>query len=182
MTTLLVLVVDTPPAALHDDDPVSWTAGYVRGKLLESGLVVHDCSARAELLLGIPDQPATETAAPAHVCQLPWCRAEFSQQHHLKMHMRSHQDADCQHCGSTYKLTGLHSHEAHCKRNPANWVATPPAPPSAPRERVRQAPAAPAKPKPPPPPMPVLGPITKRKFDPDTVRAHQADAQLVGPR
>jgi hypothetical protein len=179
VTTILVLVVDPPPAALHDPDPVGWTAGFVRGALIEAGLVVHDCSPRPELLLGVPAQPVAEVATE-HVCQIPWCRSTFTQQHHLKMHMRSHQDVACQHCGGTYKLTGLHSHEAHCRQNPANWVETPREPAAEPRPRVTQAPAPAAKPKAPPPAMPVLGPIERRPFDPDKVRAHQADAQRVG--
>lgn len=177
---MLVLVLDTPPAALHDDDPVGWTAGYVRGKLLEAGLLVHEVSARPELLLGVPDRPAGANQ-DKHVCQIPWCRADFTQQHHLKMHMRSHVEQPCQHCGTSYKLTGLHSHEAHCRQNPANWVETPPEPPREPRPRVRQAPAPEPKPKAPPPAMPAPFAFERRPFDPDKVRAAQADAQIGQP-
>lgn len=181
MTTTLVIVLDPPQAALHDADPIAWTAGYVRGKLLESGLVVHDCEHRPEVLLGVERHPPAPGEPTVYHCPLPWCRKEFSQQHHVKMHMRSHTDQDCQWCHRSYKLTGLDSHERSCSANPANAnkakAKAEPLPKLTPwdkpdargvsRRRGRRK----AEPAAPQPIVHDLGPIERRPFDPDAVRA-----------
>lgn len=181
MTTTLILVLDPPPAALHDDDPIGWTAGYVRGRLLEAGLTVRDCSHRPELLLGVERPPAPPGEPQAHTCPLPWCRKEFAYPNLLKMHMRSHTDADCRFCGQPYKVTGIHSHEKHCAANPDRPRPATPAPKPALRRHRPQAPSQPTVAPEPisltpwrPPPEPV--PMTKRRFDPDRVRAAAGDA------
>lgn len=183
MTTMLVLVVDAPPGALHTDDPVGWTAGYVRGKLLEAGLVVHDVAARPDLLLGCQPPDPGPAGPTEHECPLPWCQARFSQPHLVKMHMRSHQDATCQHCGRTYKLTGMHSHEAHCRSNPANHVEPEPEPrtPRPARDRKAPAPTAvvstgPALGTPWTPPK--RTPVGRTRFDPDRARAAAATSAV----
>lgn len=40
----LLLQVETPPGATTDPSPAAWTAGYVTGSLLHSGLVVVGCT------------------------------------------------------------------------------------------------------------------------------------------
>lgn len=181
MTTTLMLVLDPPPAALHDDDPVGWTAGYVRGVLIDAGLVVHDVGQHVEYLLGVtrPTPPAEPAKAETYECPMPWCRKQFEQQHHVKMHLRSHQERPCRHCGVAYKLTGLHSHERACAARragdaPAATEATPAARPAPPqRERVTRPPRQ-QRERPAPPQIPDLGPITRRKFDPDRARVAAA--------
>lgn len=167
MTTTLVLVLDHPTPALHDDDPNRWLAGFVRAKLMEAGLTVHECDMHAEYLLGA-ERPPVPTPTPSrvvHTCEVPWCRKPFGSSHLLGLHMRSHQQANCQHCGRTFSVNGLLSHERACCPVPAE---PPPAPPP---ERKRERPVPAPKPKAEPPPMPDPFPFERRPFDPEKVRA-----------
>lgn len=175
MTTVLVITLDEPAAALHHDEPVAWTAGHVRHVLHEAGLIVHDVAQRPDLVLGVERPPRVEPTKvkPLLVCPIPWCAKQFRQPHHLKLHMRSHQQAPCSQCGTMFALTGLHSHEAKCGAPPA--AASEPDELTKRRSRRRTPPppraAEPAPPAPPAPAIPDLGPITRRPFDPDRVRA-----------
>jgi hypothetical protein len=173
VTTLLFVALDVPPADLEDDDPIWATARRVWRVLSEAGLTVYQVGqhlpgqdpldVHADTIEALADSAGL--AEPDELsCSFPGCTETFTQANHLKLHRRGHETKACQWCGRQVGAAGLASHERRCDDRPveAGQRVTPPP--------LAREPSLPDR----TPLVPDLGPIERRPFDPDAVRAAAA--------